>query len=233
MNEIDKKFRTLRVNFRKHGKTIAEDVVNRYHPATEPGVEICVFCNCSSSITREHVLPKWLVDNELHNTMTSNVNKQTLTYHKAVIPACSECNNSILAYIEKYISKAIQTLDQLNDCKVEDACNIVRWLEIIDYKLQVLDCRRKYIKYENSDYDRVWGIFPVSMMRHILSLKPWKAYEWLRTAQRRITVKKKNPLIVFKTGVRHFNFFTQPNEYVYVSCPMYNIALFYFFKKKA
>jgi hypothetical protein len=162
--------------------------------------------------------------------------RQMVTYNKAVVPACSECNNSILASIEKYIIKVIHDMDAFDDCSNEDVCNIIRWLEIIDYKLQVLDCRRKYIKYENSEYDRDWGIFPVSMMRHFLTMSPWKSHDWLRNSQRRITVKAKiegmNSLVVLKPRIPHFHFFSQPNEYIYLSFPMCKIAFFYFFKRR-
>lgn len=234
--EIDSKIKTLRVNLRKYGKTIANDVAYIHHPATESNNEICVFCSSSSNITKEHVLPRWLVESELHNTMTSSVNKQTLIYNKAVVPACSECNNSVLALIEKYIIKTIRDMDTLNDCSNEDVCNIIRWLELIDYKLQVLDCRRRYIKYHNSEFDRDWGRFPVSMMRHFLTMSPWKSYDWLRNSQRRITVKAKieglNSFVVLKPRVPHFNFFSQPNEYIFLSFPMCKIAIFYFFKRR-
>jgi hypothetical protein len=187
-------------------------------------------------LTPLHVLPKWMLGDDIQETMTSSVNKQMVTYNKAVIPACSECNNSILASIEKYIINLIHHLEVSDDCGVEDISNIIRWLEIIDYKLQVLDCRRKYIKYKDSDYDRDWGIFPVSMMRHFLSMSPWKAYDWLRNSQRRITVKTKidgiNSFVVLKPRVQHFYFFSQPNEYIYISFPMCRVASFYFFKRR-
>jgi hypothetical protein len=236
MTEVDLNFKILRVNLRRHGPSIADDVFRRHHPSTKPKGEICVFCNSSSSITKEHVLPKWLVENDLNSTMTSSVNKQTLIYQKAVVPACSECNNSILAFIEKYIIKVIYNIDALDDCNNEDAFNIIRWLEIIDYKLQILDCRRKYIKYKNSEYNRDWGRFPVSMMRHFLTMNPWKVYDWLRSSQRRITVKAKttglNSFVILKPRIPHFYFFDQPNEYIYISFPMCRIALFYFFRKR-
>ncbi len=236
MTQVDLKLKTLRVNLRKYGKIIAKDVAYRYHPATEPKEEICVFCSSTSNITKEHVLPKWLIETELHNTMTSVVNKQTVIYNRALVPACSECNNSILAFIEKHIIRAIQNMDVFNDCSNYDVCNIIRWLEIIDYKLQVLDCRRKYIKYGNSEYDHDWGKFPVSMMRHFLTMNPWKSYSWLRNSQRRITIKEKidglNSFVVIRPCVPNFYFFNLPNEYIFLSFPTCRIAIFYFFKKR-
>ena len=236
MGKIDLKFKYLRVKLRQYGIEISEDVFKRHHPATiDINDEICVFCNSNSKITKEHVLPKWLFEKNTERSFISSVNKQTQKYNKAVIPTCSLCNNSILAHIENHIIKVIEGLESCEFYSNDDLSNIIRWLEILDYKLQVYDCRRKYIKYGNSKYDSDWGNLPVAMLRHFIDMNPFKALTYLRNSQRRITVKNKtersNSLIIFDTAAAHFNFFTQPNEYIFISFPMHKIAFFYLLKK--
>lgn len=233
MKDIDIKFRSLRVNLRKHGSKISEDIYRRYHPSTmNVGAEICVFCMSTSSITREHVIPKWLFQKDVTSTFISSVNKQTQSYNKSVIPTCANCNNFILSGIEKHIIKIISEVERANYHYDEELYNIIRWLELIDYKTQVYDCRRKYIKYGNTGYSYNWGALPISMMRHFPGLNPFKGLEYLRRSQKRITKKSKNnkinSLVVFSTSTPHFYFFTQPDKYVYVSFPMYKVAVFYF-----
>jgi hypothetical protein len=237
MTELDLRFRLLRVNLRHHGAVIADGILKRSHPnyITSKG-EICIFCNSSSAITKEHVLPKWLFQNDTQSTFISSINKQTQTYNKAVLPTCTVCNNSTLGYIENSITRIVRDLATNDDGSKDDLYNIIRWLEIIEYKLQVLDCRRKFIKHVDSPYDPQWAVFPVAMMRHLMDLAPWKAYHWLRRAQRRITMKTKkeclNSLVALKTRVRHFDFFALPDQYIYISFPMYNLAFFYFLKRR-
>ena len=68
MQKIDSNFTHLRVNLRKHGLVIAKDVFHRFHPATKnPGNEICVFCNSTLKITKEHVLPKWVFEKDVES----------------------------------------------------------------------------------------------------------------------------------------------------------------------
>jgi hypothetical protein len=56
MSEVDIQFKTLRVNLRKSGIAIADNVVKRHHPiGVTPNDEICVFCHSISDITKEHV----------------------------------------------------------------------------------------------------------------------------------------------------------------------------------
>ncbi len=235
-SEIERKFTQLRVGLRKEGLDICEDVFRRFHPSTiTKKPEICVFCNSTSKNTKEHVLPKWLFEKDTDVSLISSVNRQIQTFNKAVIPTCANCNNSILAYIEKYSIQVIENLISSNKHYVEDLCHIIRWLEILDYKLQVYDCRRIYLKYGNSQYDKTFGIVPVSLMRHYIELDPYKAYDYLRSIQKKMTVKKKinriNSLVVFDIAQPNFDFFTQPNEYIFVSLPNAKLVFFTSLKK--
>lgn len=235
MSTIDLNLRKLRVNFRKQGREISEDVFRRFHPITKDTKEICVFCKSNEKLTKEHVLPKWLFEKDVESKFISSVNKQSQSYNKAVIPACPDCNNTILAKIEKNIINVLQKIEKEDQLNIEDISNIIRWLEILDYKSQVYDCRRKYIKHGESEYDPLWGRMPVSWMRHFIEMNPFKALDYLKRAQRRITVKSKIDrffsLVFFKTSAPHFDFFTQPDKYIYVSFPMYKLSVFYFLRK--
>src|SRR5688572_31948103 len=138
MRPIDNKFKSLRTNLRKHGKIICEDVFMRFHPSKiMAGSEICVFCNTTSQLTKEHVIPKWLFEHDTESRFVSSINKLTQTYNKAVVPCCSACNNEVLAHIELHIIGAAKRLETAESFLYEDLCDIVRWLEIIDYKAQV------------------------------------------------------------------------------------------------
>ncbi|MGQ8338972.1 hypothetical protein ACUNWD_20605 [Sunxiuqinia sp. A32] len=236
MNDINEDFKYLRINFRKNGKIIAEDVFKRVHPAYPKNTkEICVFCKSTSGLTREHVFPQWVFENNTDISMISSVNNQTQTYHKAVVPTCSTCNNVALSNIEECIIKTLKIIDSEGNCTKDDLSNIIRWLEILDYKLQVNDCRRKYIKYGNSKYSREFGKFPVAMLRHFFEMSPFKAYNFLRQSQNRITIKRKleriDSLLIFKPKISEFNFFNLPNEHIFLNFPMFKIAIFYFFRK--
>jgi len=236
MNDINQDFKYLRVNFRKQGKIIAEDVFKRVHPATPKKVkEICVFCKSTLGLTREHVLPQWLFESKTGISMISRVNKQTQTYYKAVVPTCSTCNNVALSNIEECIIKIIKKIESKENYTQDDLCNIIRWLEILDYKLQVYDCRRKYIKYGDSEYNRDLGEFSVAMLRHFFEMNPFKSYIFLRQSQNRITVKRKyeriESLLIFEPKTSDFNFFNLANEYIFISFPMFKIAIFYFLRK--
>lgn len=234
--KINSLFIPLRVNFRKHGSEIAEDIFYRFHPATfNVGPEICVFCKEQKNLTKEHVLPKWLFQNKKDIGFEIRSNQQSISYLKSVVPACNNCNISILAEIEKKIIFILKNLKKNKYYDNNDLENIVRWLEILEYKLQVFSNRLKYIKYANESFSD-FGMLPVSWMNHFWEMNPFKALSNLKFVQRNISTKNKssnlNSLVIFKTKKPHFEFFHQPSEYIFISFPMYNNAIFYFFRRK-
>lgn len=235
MLTVDKAFRSLRVNLRKHGYDIAEDVYFRFHPVKVSKPEICVFCGSTNQLTKEHVFPKWFFEKKTNLVFVSSANRLTQTFNKAVIPSCANCNNSILSEIEKNILNGIKRFDFSNFDQEEFQCNIIRWLEILDYKCQVYDCRRKFLKFPNCDHDPLWGSLPVSVMNHFVSFAPFRPFDYLRNTQRRIAVMKKidrlTSLLIFEMSKPNFDFFLKPAQYIYVSIPFRNIAFFYFFKE--
>ena len=236
MTSTEKAFSALRVNFRKNGYFIAENIYNRFHPGSfDVGAEICVFCSSSEKLTREHLFPKWFFQGKINDVFISKTNQLTQTYNKAVVPCCPYCNNSLLAEIEKTIFTGVQSFD-FNQAGQDDfLCNVIRWLEILDYKCQVYDCRRKYIKSGNSKYDPFWGILPLAVMNHFKDFAPFRPFDHLRNTQRRITRKRKidklNSLVVFEMSRPNFDFFVKPTEYIYASMPFRAISFFYFFRQ--
>ncbi|OPC34465.1 hypothetical protein [Elizabethkingia miricola] len=236
-DKLNSLFIPLRVNFRKYGPEIAYDVFYRFHPTTlKPAPEVCVFCNSSKKLTKEHVIPKWLFQNNTGCGFEIATNNQFIKYNHSVVPACDTCNNSILAEIEKNIILILSRLENSESYKNEDLKNIIRWLEILEYKLQVFQCRLKFIKYGSNNYSQEFGVLQVAWMRHFWEMNPFKALSHLKFIQKSITIKEKslslNSLVIFTTKDPHHEFFHQPSEYIFISFPMFKIAIFYFFRRK-
>lgn len=230
-------FKEIRVNLRKNNVEITEDIHRRKHPYQ--GIltdEICVFCKTNKNITKEHIIPKWVFEKNVSETMVSSLNRQSQTYNKAVLPVCATCNNEYLAKIENHIIDILYRIDGLHGIVLEDLFDIIRWIEIIDYKFQVYECRQKYIKYGDLDYDKEWGLFPMAHLRFFHELNPFKSLTLLKRAVTRITKKSKvgkiESLVISRPKVKHFDFFCLVDEYLYISFPMYNLSIFYFLKKE-
>ncbi len=239
MNVSDN-FKCLRVKLRKNSKMVMEDVLTRHIPKISAKdkvkKEICIFCASAEGITREHVLPKWTFEKNTDMFFITDINGSEQTYNKTTIPACADCNNNVLASIESYIISLFKGVDlQKSFFSNEDLKNIIRWLEIIEYKFQILEIRRKFTKSKYADYIPYLSDIPVSIMRENINYSPSKAIAQIRIAQKRITAKskkeKENSLVLFKTKNESFHFFHHLNDFIFLELPEYRIAMFYFYSR--
>ncbi|MBW8323293.1 MAG: hypothetical protein K0M50_00880 [Prolixibacteraceae bacterium] len=238
--DVSYNFKCLRVKLRQNSKMVVEDVLSRHIPKIsakdKSKKEICIFCASDEDITKEHVLPKWTFEKSTEMFFITDINGSEQTYNKTTIPACADCNNNVLASIESYIISIFKGVDLLKTFfSNKDLHNIIRWLEIIEYKFQILEIRRKFTKSKYADYIPYLADVPISIMRENINYSPSKAIAQIRIAQKRITVKskkeKENSLVIFKTKNESFHFFHHLNDFIFLELPEFKIALFYFYSK--
>lgn len=239
---IDSKLKLLRVRVRQESKAIIDFIIktqvsrNPENIESKEEKEICIFCNATENLTKEHVIPKWVFENCAEKTFITDVNEIKQTYNKTTVFACSKCNNDWLSYVEKYIAELFSDIKSteisFSDYEIQ---NIVRWLEIIEYKFQIFEISRKYLKHKKGPFIKYLADFPISMMRGDDSFSPSKVVSQIRFSQKRITIKSKekniNSLVVFRTKNESFYFFHNMDEFIFLELPSYKIALFYFYNK--
>lgn len=239
--DINIKLKKLRVKLRQNSKKIMDDVLERHVPnislKEKSKKEICVFCANETGLTKEHVLPKWVFENCTKKFFVTDINGSEQTYNKTTIPACSNCNNDLLGNIEKYIISTFENIDLSSAFFNHDEIhNIIRWLEIIEYKFQLLEIRRKFFKSKNLENSSYFRNIPISIMRANIDYSPDKAVSQIRLAQKRVTTKSKfnneNSLVIFKTKNESFYFFHHLNDFIFLELPKYRVALFYFYSKE-
>jgi hypothetical protein len=239
MEVIDDHFKILRRNFRLNGKTIVDHIKrNHFEPGNFAGEDdLCSFCGENNRLTKEHVLPKWCFQNDPARHFQTLINGTTQTFAKTAIPACPTCNNETLSEVEKYILKVFQNTDLNKEYfQYEQLLNIIRWLEIIDYKFHILNFRRKYRKGKSDNFIPIFRDIPMSVMRWNIELSPYKALSQLRNSQQRIRRKEKDlqyySLVFWKSKNKQPLFFHAMDEYIFFEFPEFQMALFYFFKKE-
>lgn len=238
--EIDVKLKNLRVHLRRNSKNIIDDVINRNVSRNQGNIkfekEICAFCATTSNLTKEHVIPRWVFENCTKKFFTTNMNGIEQTYNKTTIPVCADCNNNLLAHIENQIN-SILTNTNLADSfySLKQIQNIIRWLEIIEYKFQLLEFRRTFKKAKSSEFIEFLKDIPLAIMREEIEFSPEKAITQLRNAQKRVTIKSKvkniNSLVIFKTKNKNFHFFHNINDFIFIELPKFQVALFYFYSR--
>ncbi|MBZ4189326.1 hypothetical protein [Niabella beijingensis] len=237
---FERKGMVLRVGLRNNAKGIIESLDKKYisRDGKKQNIpDICVFCGSSENLTKEHVLPRWVFENAPSKFFTTDINGLDQAYIKTTIPACLVCNSDILNSLEKYVQASFKNRNvKKQPFTVEELENVILWLEIIDYKFQILNARRRFRASKNLGYISYLADFPLSVLRKLVDYSPKKTITEIRRSQKRLLLKSKlkaiNSLIVFKTTNNAFHFFHHMDDFIFLELPRQQIALFYFYKKK-
>jgi len=233
---IDKTFLELRKIVRTHGKYVMSKLFDDYVTGliTKKRIPSCILCGTEENITKEHILPKWVFESDSKHFFISDVNQLSQHYIRATLPACRSCNTNLLNSIERYIQKTLSQVDLKSQYySSEEWENIIRWLEIIDYKFQVWDITTNFLKHKKSHYIPDLADFSIAFMRD-LSVR--SVTSKTRLSLKRLGTKNKkdraNSLIVGKTIKKTFHYFHTSGQFIHLELPTYNKAFFYFVEKK-
>jgi hypothetical protein len=201
---LSKKLRLLRKNIRENQSKIISSLKENHT------CNICIFCGTKNNLTREHILPQWVYEKNTDKFFITNTNGASQTYNKSVLPCCKSCNNDILGHLEERIKKLFEDTNVgQNEYTIEKIELVILWLEIIAYKLQVMEIRRTFNKDKKSDYIPYLANFPIALLQD-LSLTPTKVFSNLRGSLKKIAIKSKvdklNSIVFAKTKNPEFNF---------------------------
>ena len=227
---LNKRLISLRKKIRQNSKKVIDTLINNHC------AKICLICGTTKNLTKEHVLPKWIFENNQRKQFITNINGLNQSYSKTTVYACSECNSYILGSLERHIEIWFRKADlgsELIDNEIIE--KVIIWLEFIDYKFQVLNLRRKFKKVKDGEYVPYLAKIPLRIMQNI-SISPSRIFSNLRNSLKRLSIKSKankmNSLIIFKTTNKSFYFFHKMNEFIFIELPKHEVAFFYFYVKE-
>ncbi|WP_426293504.1 hypothetical protein ACN9ML_30540 [Dyadobacter endophyticus] len=229
-------YKKLRVLIRKRAKYVADRLFDDYvsGPISTKIIPFCIICGSEENITDEHVLPRWVFENDSSRSFTIDVNQLPKRYIGATVPACLHCNSVILNDIERDIQKTLSLVDlQRRYYTTDEWDNVIRWLEIIDYKFQVFDMITKFLAHRKMGFIPAIANYPIAVIR---DLSEFSVKSKCRHALKRISRKDKNAraqsLMVGRTIQKSFHYFHTSGQFIHLEIPTYNKAFFYFFKRE-
>jgi hypothetical protein len=228
---LNKKLVEFRKKIRANQTKVITSIIDDH------SVNICVFCGETENLTREHVIPQWVYERCTKRTFITTTNKNAQTYNKATVPACKNCNNSILGELERFLTHKFNDVDLQNEYFTNDEINkIILWLEIIEYKFHVLNLRRNLNKVQGVEYIPYIGKMPIAMFQGPLEQSPSKVFSNLRNALKTLALKPKavkhNSLCILRTTNPDFHFFHSTNNFIFIELAEYNVAFFYLYKQE-
>lgn len=222
-------FRELRKKIRESQRAVMDAFIGNHK------VNICFFCGADKNLTREHMMPQWVFEKKPERFFSATINKMPQPYIKSTIPACAHCNNVLLSSIEENIIDILQS-KQPGDYDFFERDLIIWWLELIGFKLQVLDLRQKFIKEKDGPYLPFLAELPLGIMRRGGEESPYKILLSVRAARRKLfkktKVQEENSLVVFETSNPDMHFFHKSGEFIFLELPRFKTAFFYFFNKQ-
>lgn len=233
---IEEALLQLRLIARKNGKFVMNKLFDDYLTGSF-NKEInnsCLLCGSQTDLTKEHVLPKWVFENDPKRNFTTDVNELSQKYISTTLTMCSSCNSEILNNLERYIQKTLSHVDlKTQYYSSENWTNIIRWLETIDFKFQLLDITTKFRVHKKAGYIHFLADFSIAEMRDF-SIRTIRSKA--RLSLKRISTKDKsrmaNSLIVGKTKTKTFHYFHKSGQFIYLEIPKYNKVFFYFYEKE-
>lgn len=223
---VDDTLLQLRLIARKKGKYVMNKLFDDYLTGdiNKEVISSCILCGSESNLTKEHVLPRWVFENNAKRIFTTDVNQLSQKYISTTLPMCSTCNSQILNTIEKYIQKTLSEVDlETKYYSPENWTNIIRWLETIDFKFQLIDITTKFRAHKNAGYIPFLSELSIAEMRDF-SIRTITSKA--RLSLKRISTKDKsrmaNSLIVGKTKIKTFNYFHKSGQFIHLEIPNLN-----------
>lgn len=232
---------TLRKSIRSNIKIVMEFIDHNYirrenGKAVKPDDPICMFCGSVESITKEHIIPRWIFQNDTVRFFNITLNGQNQTYNKSIIPACQKCNSELLNHLERKMQSLFNGADPKQiPFSNQDLQDLIRWLEIIDYKFHVINISKRFLSPKDADHIPYLKDFPIYMLLPNKDYSPSKVLTEIRKTLYRLSVRDKqahiNSVVIFKTHNKSDHFFHTLNDFIFLELAKYGIAIFYFYNR--
>lgn len=233
---IEKKLLAIRKIARIHGKYVMGKLFDDYLTGliSKKRIPSCSFCGNESNLTKEHILPRWVFENDPKHFFTSDVNELEQSYVGATIPLCSNCNSNLFNSLEREIQIILGRADLKNNFySPDDLLLIIRWFEIIDFKFQVWDLRTDFKRHKKSQYIPFLAEFSIAFMRlysvRIITTKARKSLKRIATKNK---INRERSLIIGTTKEKTFHYFHTSGEFIYLEIPAYKKVFFYFYERE-
>lgn len=229
--------KSVRLNIKQIMEFIELNYIRRENDkAVKQGKPICMFCGSSGPITKEHIIPRWVFQNDTKRFFTITLNGHNQTYNQSTVSACQKCNSALLNHLERKIQILFKQFDPQNktfsDLEMQD---LILWLEVIDYKFHILNISKRFLSRIDSDHVPYLKDFPLYMLLPEKDYSPKKVLTEIRKTLYRLSVKDKkgniNSIIIFKTNNKTDHFFHTLNDFIFLELARYGIAIFYFYNR--
>ncbi len=99
------------------------------------GKECCIICGTDKNITKEHLLPKWVFENDVKKSFFISPEDTLYSYRLSYLPCCKTCNSSVLGNFEHHIREILKRENK--NFTISEKEDIIFWIKYLDFKFKI------------------------------------------------------------------------------------------------
>ena len=181
------------------------------------GKECCIICGTNKNITKEHLLPKWVFENDVKKSFFISPEDTLYSYRLSYLPCCKTCNSSVLGNFEHHIREILKKENK--NFTISEKEDIIFWIKYLDFKFKIFGVEKAC--HRNTQSKSNIGLWdkPKNNPKNFF----YDLFDLPATT---------NSLIISEPKQKNFDFFYWKDHYFSITLPQCNVSIIYFFTNK-
>lgn len=179
--------------------------------------ECCIICGTDKNITKEHLLPKWVFENDVKKSFFISPEDTLYSYRLSYLPCCKTCNSSVLGNFEHHIREILKKENK--NFTISEKEDIIFWIKYLDFKFKIFGVEKACHRNTKSKSNIGLWDKPRNNPKNFF----YDLFDLPATT---------NSLIVSEPKQKNFDFFYWKDHYFSITLPQCNVSIIYFFTNK-
>lgn len=181
------------------------------------GKECCIICGTNKNITKEHLLPKWVFENDVKKSFFISPEDTLYSYRLSYLPCCKTCNSSVLGNFEHHIREILKRENK--NFAISEKEDIIFWIKYLDFKFKIFGVEKACHRNTKSKSNIGLWDKPKNNPKNFF----YDLFDLPATT---------NSLIISEPKQKNFDFFYWKDHYFSITLPQCNVSIIYFFTNK-
>ena len=181
------------------------------------GKECCIICGTNKNITKEHLLPKWVFENDVKKSFFISPEDTLYSYRLSYLPCCKACNSSVLGNFEHHIREILKRENK--NFTISEKEDIIFWIKYLDFKFKIFGVEKACHRNTKSKSNIGLWDKPKNNPKNFF----YDLFDLPATT---------NSLIISEPKQKNFDFFYWKDHYFSITLPQCNVSIIYFFTNK-
>ena len=181
------------------------------------GKECCIICGTDKNITKEHLLPKWVFENDVKKSFFISPEDTLYSYRLSYLPCCKACNSSVLGNFEHHIREILKRENK--NFTISEKEDIIFWIKYLDFKFKIFGVEKACHRNTKSKSNIGLWDKPKNNPKNFF----YDLFDLPATT---------NSLIISEPKQKNFDFFYWKDHYFSITLPQCNVSIIYFFTNK-